>query len=904
MKSKTKKRKLDAPYLSVEEYDGYGVVYNDVGEYSVIFRIHNPILKYSSDVELYTSYNFFVESLTKTLGAGYCFQKHDIFSQESFQSPVANDFLQSSYFHYFEGRKYTHHTTYFTLTQEKKKGHFQYDAKSWKNFIGNVVKVRELLENAHFEPTLLGKQDIVLFLHRYFCLNFKDKDFSLTNIYATESYLRLDARSVACTPLVDIDEVDMPNEVTPFFSININGSPFTEDIFSFLDKIPSADILIYNQSVYIPNQKNEAKKLVKKLNRHSSLPSTANEVAKKDIEAVQQVVETDNKMFVYINYSLITVGKRIDQALNFLESSFGKRGFRLSKANYNQLELFLSSLPGCAYKANLEYDRFITLNDVAGCFQYKEEESYDENTPLKVYYTNRVGIPKCIDFTGKEGSKKLTTNSNFFCLGPSGSGKSFHMNSVVRQLYEQDTDIVMIDTGHSYEGLCNYLGGTYVTYREEAPISMNPFAISKEELNIEKINFLKSLIFVIWKGASGSISSIEDEFIQRTLETYYRFYFNPFETYTDEEVERRKSVLMLEYRNKRKTASPDEEKNVVRRKIKALEASHAGQVSGVEAEIARKKIEELKEKYSIEDDEMTSIIKYEINKEEEELRSIRVTELNFNSFFEFALQYIPFLQEESKIYFDIDGFRFLLSKFYKGGAMEKTLNQNMDKSLFNERFIVFEIDAIKDDKTLFPIVTLIIMDLFLQKMRLKKNRKALIIEEAWKAIASELMAGYILYLYKTVRKFWGIVGVVTQEIEDIISSDIVKSAIINNSEITILLDQTKLKDRFSEIQALLGLTDVECSKIWTINNLDNKQGRGAFKEVYIRRGSYGEVYGVEESPECYMAYTTEKVEKDALTRYRDRYGDIATAIEKFCQDWRNSGIPKIMDFSKQVMNNV
>ena len=905
VKSNTKKKKLEAPYLSVEEFNGYGVAYNDVGEYSAIFRIKNPIRKYSSDIDLYYNYNFFIENLIKTLGAGYCIQKHDIFTNQTYTSPEASGFLQESYFRYFENRPYTVDLTFLTLTQEKKKGRFQYDATSWKSFLTNVDKVKELLSNASFSPLLLTKDEVTVFLHRYFCLNFKDKDFSLSNIYATEDYLRFnDDRMVQCTTLVDVDEVDMPNEITPSFSTDKNGSVFTEDIFSFLDKVPSAEIVIYNQSIYIPNQKQESKRLSTKYNRHSSLPSTANDVAKKDIEAVQKIVETDNKMFVYINYSLITVGKKLDKALNYLESSFGRRGIRLSRSNFNQLELFLCSLPGCAYKSNINYDRFITLNDVAGCLQYKEEETLDEDTPLKVYYTNRAGIPKCIDFTGKEGSKKLTTNSNFFCLGPSGSGKSFHMNSVVRQLYEQDTDIVMIDTGHSYEGLCTYLGGTYVTYREEAPISMNPFAISKEELNIEKINFLKSLIFVIWKGASGSINSIEDEFIQRTLETYYRFYFNPFDTYTNEEVERRKSVLMLEYRTKRKTASPDEEKNVVRRKIKALEASHAGQVSGVESEIARKKIAELKEKYSIEDDEMTSIIKYEISKEEEELRSIRVTELNFNSFFEFALQYIPFLQEESKIYFDIDGFRFLLSKFYKGGAMEKTLNQNMDRSLFNERFIVFEIDAIQDDKTLFPIVTLIIMDLFLQKMRLKKNRKALIIEEAWKAIASPLMAGYILYLYKTVRKFWGIVGVVTQEIEDIISSEIVKSAIINNSEITILLDQTKLKDRFSEIQALLGLTDIECAKIWTINNLDNKQGRGAFKEVYIRRGSYGEVYGVEESPECYMAYTTEKVEKDALAKYRQKYGDIAVAIEHFCQDWRNSGIKKIMDFSKQVMNNL
>lgn len=898
-----KKKKLESPYLTVEDVNGYGVIYNNVGEYSVVFRLQNPVRKYSSDPDGYDEYNHFVENMIKTLGAGYCFQKHDIFSRVPFEAPSSNDFLQESYFEYFEGRQYTKHITYLTITQEKKKGRFQYDASMWKDFWEKVNKAKDLLSTSHFNPTILNRLEVTEFIHKYFCLNFKDKYFSLSNIYANEHYLKLDDKKVKCTSLVDIDEVDMPNDISPSFSRDINGSPYTEDLFTFLDQVPGAETIAYNQAIYIPNQKNESVRLAKKLNRHASLPSTPNAFAAKEIEAVQNIVESENKMFVYMHYSILTVGKKLDQSLNYLESAFGKRGVRLSKSNFNQLELFLASLPGCGYWANPKYDRFITLNDVAGCLQYKEVEYLDEDTPLKVYYTNRAGIPKCIDFTGKEGKNKLTTNSNFFCLGPSGSGKSFHMNSVVRQLYEQDTDIIMVDTGHSYEGLCSYLGGKYISYREEAPISMNPFQITKEEVNIEKINFLKSLIFVIWKGASGKISTVEDEFIQRTIETYYKFYFEPFDAYSDEQRERRKSVLMLEYRNKRKETNIEDERLVAKRRIKMLqEFNELKGNTEAEVESAQAKIEELKEKYEIEENETMSIILYEISKEEEELRSIQVKELNFNSFFEFALQYIPFLQEESKITFDIDEFRFLLSKFYKGGAMEKTLNENMDSSLFDEKFVVFEIDAIKDDKTLFPIVTLIIMDLFLQKMRLKKNRKALIIEEAWKAIASDLMAGYILYLYKTVRKFWGIVGVVTQEIEDIISSEVVKSAIINNSEITILLDQTKLKDRFSEVQSLLGLTNIECSKIWTINNLDNKAGRGAFKEVYIRRGLYGEVYGVEESPECYMAYTTEKVEKDALAKYRAKYGDIQIAIQQFCNDWRASGISKIMDFSKQVMD--
>lgn len=434
---------------------------------------------------------------------------------------------------------------------------------------------------------------------------------------------------------------------------------------------------------------------------------------------------------------------------------------------------------------------------------------------------------------------------------------------------------------------------------------MNPFRITKEELNVEKVNFLKSLLSVIWKGANGSVTTVEEEVLSRTINAYYRFFFSPFNGYTPEERADRTRMLLLDVGTSRKQDlySRARERNI-QKKLKSIEALAIEGDAG-EKDNALMKLEELRNKYGadVEDDEIKEIVAYEIDSEEDTLRGIRVTELTFNSFFEFAMQYIPFLIETNKVEFDIQNFKFLLAKFYRGGELEKTLNEEMDTSLFDESFIVFEIDAIKDDPTLFPIVTLIIMDVFLQKMRLKHNRKALIIEEAWKAIASPMMAGYILYLYKTVRKFWGIVGVVTQEIEDIISSDIVKSAIINNSEITILLDQTKLKDRFDDIKALLGLTDTECAKIWTINNLDNREGRGAFKEVYIRRGNVGAVYGVEESPECYMAYTTEKVEKDALAQYREKYGDMQTALTHFCEDWRASKSSSIMDFAKKVLSD-
>lgn len=899
-----KKQRFTPPYLAIEEYNGKPILYSNKGEYSVVFSMDNPISKYSSDPQAYYSYNEVIMNLIKTLGAGYSIQKHDIFSRVPFSAPLSSgnkSYLSEKYFEYFTGRQYVQHRTYFTITQEKGKGFLQFNPVKWKDFLDRIDKVKDLLNGSYWNPHILSREELEVFLYRYFAINFREEYFSMDNIKATEHCLISSGKTIKSTSLINIDEMDMPSQIYPLCVSDLNGSDFCEDLFSFLPQFPDADDVIYHQTIIIPNQKIEATKLSRKKNRHKSLPSAANVSAEEDITLVEEDVERNNKLFVYAHFNIITVGKKVNKAINYFEAQFAKRGIRLSQSNHNQLELFLSSLPGCSYWTNPTYDRFLTLHDVAGCLMYKEREIYDEDTPLKIYYTNRAGIPKAIDITGKEGKQKLTTNSNFFCLGPSGSGKSFHMNGVVRQLYEQDTDIVLVDTGHSYEGLCNYVGGKYISYREDKPISMNPFLISREEFNLEKINFLKSLIFVIWKGTEGTVTTVEDRLMERVIQTYYKFYFEPFEGYNESERQQRKQILMLEIRTQRRNNIADTAERLRlidrRNKIKML----SERAEGFEQEAAQQRLEEFDQRYDLsENDEVTALIKYEIEQEESILKNIQVSELNFNSFFEFALEYIPFITSSERIPFDIDEFRFLLSNFYKGGEQERTLNENMDTTLFNEKFIVFEIDAIKDDPKLFPIVTLIIMDVFLQKMRIKKNRKALIIEEAWKALASDLMAEYIKYLYKTVRKFWGIVGVVTQEVEDIISSAVVKNAILNNSEITILLDQTKLKDRFSEVKSLLGLTDTECAKIWTINNLDNTSNRGAFKEVYIRRGSYGEVYGVEESPQSYMAYTTERAEKDALMSYFRKTGNIETAIENLVTDWKNSGISKIFDFCKTV----
>ena len=848
-------------YFSIEDVDGIGVLYTKTGEYSAILKMENPVQKYSANIDSYYEFNHLMTSLAQTLGEGYAIHKQDVFVRKHFhdESNDNHEFLSESYFRYFTGRPYTDSQTYLIITQENKKSRiFSFDSKKWRDFVVKIRKVKDQLKDSGVSATYLDGTTARDYVDRYFAMNFKDKIISMTNFKVDEESICMGDKRCKVYSLVDVDCINTPSIVRPFTNIEVNNVAMPVDMVSLVDSIPSADVVVYNQMFFIPNQKRELSLLDKKKNRHASMPNPSNLIAVEDIKKVQEVIARENKQLVYAHFNLV-VGVPIDadiqKCTNHLENAFGRLGIHISKRAYNQLELFVNSFPGNCYGMNPDYDRFLTLSDAAACLMYKEHIQHSEETPLKIYYTDRQGVPVAIDISGKEGKNKITDNSNFFCLGPSGSGKSFHMNSVVRQMWEQNTDVVMVDTGNSYEGLCEYVGGKYIAYTEDKPITMNPFNISKRELNIEKIDFLKNLILLIWKGSETQIPELEFRVVEQLVTEYYDFYFNGVQPY------------------------PSSQKETLRKNLSTMEKRR-----GTELTQIHDKVEKL------------------IKGLEERRMALSVKTLSFDSFYEFACERLDQICIENNITtIDCDNFAYMLQNFYRGGKYDKILNENVDSTLFDETFIVFEVDAIKENKQLFPIVTLIIMDVFLQKMRLKKNRKCLVIEEAWKAIASPLMAEYIKYLYKTARKFWASVGVVTQEIQDIIGSPIVKEAIINNSDVVMLLDQSKFRERFDEIKAILGLTDVDCKKIFTVNRLDNKEGRSFFREVFIRRGSTSGVYGVEEPHECYMTYTTERAEKEALKLYKHelkcRHQE---AIERYCRDWDASGIGKSLAFAQKV----
>ena len=809
-----RKRIIQDIYFSVEDCDGVGVLYTKTGEYSAVLRMENPVQKFSANTDSYYEFTRLMTALAQTLGEGYAIHKQDVFVHRQFrdESGDKHEFLSESYFRYFTGRAYTDCETYLIITQEAKKSKlFSFDGKKWRDFLVKIRKVQDQLKDAGLPTSFLGKEAARRYVDRYFSMNFTAKTVSMTNFKVDDETVSMGDRRCKVYSLVDVDCINLPSVIRPFTNIEVNNTSMPVDLVGLVDAIPGAETVIYNQMLFMPNQKRELSMLDKKKNRHASMPNPSNQIAVEDIRQVQDIIARENKQLVYAHFNLIVctpMDADMQKCTNHIENAFGRLGIHISKRAYNQLELFVNSFPGNCYGMSADYDRFLTLGDAAACLMYKEHIQHSEDTPLKIYYTDRQGVPVAIDISGKEGRNKITDNSNFFVLGPSGSGKSFHMNSVVRQLWEQDTDIVMVDTGNSYEGLCEYVGGKYISYTEEHPITMNPFRIKREELNIEKIGFLKNLIMLIWKGTQGEISKTEDRLIEQVITEYYDGYFQK--------------------------------------------------------------------------------------------RSIQ--ELSFNTFYEFSTRRIPEICDENGLHgIDLSAYNYLMKDFYKGGNHERTLNESLDSTLFDETFIVFEIDSIKDDPLLFPLVTLIIMDTFIQKMRIKKNRKCLVIEEAWKAIASPMMAEYIKYLYKTARKFWASVGVVTQEIQDIIGSPIVKEAIINNSDVVMLLDQSKFRERFDDIKAILGLTDVDCKKIFTINRLENKEGRSFFREIFIRRGSVSAVYGVEEPHECYMTYTTERAEKEALKLYkRELSCNHQQAIEAYCRDWERSGIGKSLPVAQKV----
>lgn len=584
----------------------------------------------------------------------------------------------------------------------------------------------------------------------------------------------------------------LPAKVSPYCSYGPYGTDQSEFPIGF--STPVCSLLpcnhVYNQFLFIVDHQKKLKELESKRLRLESLSnySRENAMARDAASAFLNEAVAKGRKAVKAHFNVMVWTDRKDAVGslgNLTAGALAKMDTVAKRETVGAPQIFWAGLPGNqgAFPVNDTFDTFI---EPATCFFNLETQYKTSLAPIGIRLGDRItGYPVQVDLSDEPMRQGLITNRNKFVLGPSGSGKSFLTNHLMRSYYQQGSHIVLVDVGHSYRGLCGLLDGFYFTYEEEEPIRFNPFYIEgRKRPDTEKKESLKTLLYALWKKEDEPFRRSEYVALSNALSGYYDLLENDpgvfpcFDT-------------LYEFLN-----------------------------TGFKA-------------------------------------VLRQDGVRGNDF-------------------DLENFLYVLRPYYRGGEFDYLLNARDKLDLLGERFIVFELDNIKDHPILFPVVTLMIMEIFISKMRkLKGVRKIILIEEAWKAIAKEGMAEYIKYLFKTVRKFFGEAIVVTQEVEDIISSPVVKNAIINNADVKILLDQGKYQNKFRDIQELLGLSDQEKAVILSMNKA--KEPGRTYKEVYI--SIYKKVYRVEVSREEYLTYTTEEREKLKVEEYTKKYGSRKKAIQ-------------------------
>jgi conjugation system TraG family ATPase len=551
---------------------------------------------------------------------------------------------------------------------------------------------------------------------------------------------------------------------------------------------------IYNQYIFIDEAQKTIRKLESRRLRLQSLSaySRDNSISRDATNEFLNEAISEQRVPVKGHFNILVWTddkEKLKDLKNFTSSALAQMDAIPKQEVDGAPQIFWAGIPGNEGDFPMN-DTFDTFADQACCFLNLETSYHSSISPVGLRLGDRLtGKPVHVDISDEPMKMGICTNRNKFILGPSGSGKSFFTNHMVRSYYEQGTHVVLVDVGHSYKGLCELVEGYYFTYDESNPIKFNPFYISDGDvLDTEKKESIKTLLLALWKKDNENFNRSEYVALSNALQLYFESN-NSFPC--------------------------------------------------------------------------------------------------FDSFYEFLKKDFVEVLKEDKVKdkdFDISNFLYVLRPYYKGGEFDYLLNASENLDLLQQRFIVFELDNIKDHPILFPVVTIIIMEVFISKMRkLKGIRKMILIEEAWKAIAKEGMAEYIKYLFKTVRKFFGEAIVVTQEVEDIISSPVVKQAIINNSDCKILLDQSKYQNKFDQIQELLGLTEKEKTLVLSVNKANDPQKN--YKEVFISLGGMlSKVYRTEVSVEEYLTYTTEESEKVKVQQYAKKYGSMKAGIAALALD--------------------
>jgi conjugation system TraG family ATPase len=795
------------PILSVEN----NCIISKKGDITIAFKVTLPEIFTLSD----TDYEGFHQSLIKALKvlpSQSIFHKQDWFSESVYHPDFQHkdtSFLTRSSERFFNERPYLEHACFIMVTKKPadrkpsssifstllKKSIVPEDAMNPQlvlDFLNSVGQFERIITDSGFvqlqrltDDEMASTQQRPGLIERYCFLTGANEQRMIQDIGFEDSVKIGDK---FCQLYTLSDAQDLP----ALCGSRINYDRYSTDRTKF--SIGFAATLgqllpcnhIYNQYIFLEDSHKTIKKLESKRLRLQSLSaySRENTIGRDATNDFLNEAVSEQRLPVKAHFNVMvwtTDKDRLQDLKKLVSSGLAQMDAVAKIETTGAPQVFWAALPGNAADFPMN-DTFDTFSEQATCFFNLESNYRSSLSPIGLRLGERLyGTPIHVDISDEPIKKGICTNRNKFILGPSGSGKSFFTNHMVRSYYEQGSHVVLVDVGHSYEGLCTLVNGYYFTYSESNPIRFNPFFIGDGDLlDTEKKESIKTLLLALWKKDDENFNRSEYVALSNALQLYYE---------------------------------------------------HLQKLPGIFA--------------------------------------------GFDSFYEFLKnEFVPILQKDKvkEKDFDVENFLYVLRPYYKGGEFDYLLNATENLNLLTERFIVFELDNIKDHPILFPVVTIIIMEVFISKMRkLKGIRKMILIEEAWKAIAKEGMAEYIKYLFKTVRKFYGEAIVVTQEVEDIISSPIVKQAIINNSDCKILLDQSKYQNKFDQIQELLGLTEKDKALVLSINKANDPTKK--YKEVFISLGGIvSKVYRTEVSPEEYYAYTTEESEKIKVKEYTKRYG--------------------------------
>ena len=623
--------------------------------------------------------------------------KQDWFIREDYRSQTDKEnlsFLSRSYEMHFNERPFLNHKCYLYLTKTTKermrmqssfsslcRGFIipkEVDKDTTAHFLDTVGQFARIVNDTglvHLRrlvgDEITGTEDKAGLVEKYFCLSMENTT-ALEDIELGDDGLRVGDKHVSVHTLSELDA--LPNKVGTdcrYERLSTDKSDCKLSFASPVGLLLSCNHL-YNQYIFLDDSGENLQRFEKSARNMQSLSkySRSNQINKEWIDLYLNDAHSFGLTSVRAHCNVIAWTDNPMEVKNMRNDVGSQIAMMECKPRHNTVDaatLYWAAMPGNGADFPAE-ESFYTFIEQALCF-FAEETAYRSSpSPFGIKLVDRLsGIPLHLDISDEPIKRGITTNRNKFVLGPSGSGKSFFMNHLIRHYYEQGAHVLLIDTGNSYKGLCELIhrrtrgeDGIYLNYTDEAPICFNPFYVEDGVYDVEKRESIKTLILTLWKR--------EDEAPTRS-----------------EEVALSNAV------------------NLYLTKIKSDPAVVP----------------------------------------------------SFDTFYEFvATDYRRLLQQKKVREKDFDWANFLnvLEPFYRGGEYDYLLNSNRQMDLLHKRFIVFELDNISENRTLLPVVTIIIMETFLAKMRrLQGVRKVLLLEEAWKAIAKDGMASYVKYLCAPVQ---------------------------------------------------------------------------------------------------------------------------------------------------------